>query len=163
MATSRERLWRLFDDLLVSDDPFIWWPGMDSRRGDDDDILVVAGSPVGYRLRFRLHDLVESPMDEVVLRSDGDLDGQAIMRFTPVDDTSCSLDVEWHVTVTPRWMRATGFALRPVFVRAHDLAMRRGEAGLAAWLSTRPVSGSDPVRGERHDVADHGDRGSPRT
>ncbi len=162
MATSRERLWRLFDDLLVSDDPFAWWPGMDSRRGETDDILVVAGSPVGYRLRFRLHDIVESPMDHVTLRSDGDLDGRAIMRFTPVDDTSCTLDVEWHVTVTPRWMRVTGFALRPVFVHAHDVAMRRGEEGLAAWLRARSGSGSDPVRGERHDVADHGDRGSPR-
>lgn len=145
VPASRERLWRTFDELLVSDDPFIWWPGMHSVLQGDGSIRVDAGSPVGYRLRFRLYDMVETPMERVRLRSDGDLDGRATMQFSPIDDSSCSLDITWHVAVTPRWMRAAEFALRPVFARAHDIVMQRGERGLATWLREHPRAGSPPV------------------
>jgi hypothetical protein len=143
VPASRERLWRTFDDLLVSDDPFVFWPGMNSRRQADGSIQVVAGSPVGYKLRFRLHDMVDTPMETVTLRSDGDLDGRATMRFHPGDETNCLLDVTWHVRVTPLWMRVGERVLRPVYVRAHDLVMRRGERGLAAWLRANPDTGSE--------------------
>ena len=38
------------------------------------------------------------------------------------------------------------FALRPVFVLAHDAVMRAGERGLNAWLvGEQQRRGSDPV------------------
>jgi hypothetical protein len=134
IQASRERVWAAFEELLATEHPFVWWPGMHSERRGGDDIHVVAGSPVGYRLRFRLHDIKQDPMSLVTLHSDGDLEGRATMRLEPVDDASSTIDVDWHVDVTRSWMRRTGFALRPLFVRAHDAVMRSGERGLNDWL-----------------------------
>ncbi|MGI9084740.1 MAG: hypothetical protein ACR2FE_05535 [Aeromicrobium sp.] len=135
-------MWYLFEDLLASDDPFVWWPGLGSeRRGDD--IHVVAGSPLGYRLRFRLHDVVEAPMKQVTLQSDGDLDGEAALMLRAVNESSSTIDVTWHVDVTRPWMRATRYVLRPVFVLAHLAVMRAGERGLNSWLLAE--RDSDPV------------------
>ncbi|MGH3459260.1 hypothetical protein [Aeromicrobium sp.] len=145
VAASQEDVWYLFEDQLASDDPFVWWPGMDSeRRGDD--IHVVAGSPVGYTLRFRLHDIVEEPKERVTLQSDGDLDGEAALVLRGVDESSSTIDVSWHVDVTQPWMRATRLALRPVFVLAHHAVMRAGERGLNSWLVENRQRDSDPVR-----------------
>ena len=146
IAAPQEQVWRVFEDLLTAEDPFVWWPAMDSERRGGEDIHVSAGSPFGYTLRFRLHDLVPTPMKQVTLRSDGDLAGSAAMRLSPVDDASSAIDVSWHVDVTPRWMRLSRFALRPVFVMAHDAVMRAGERGLNAWLvGEQQRRDSDPV------------------
>ena len=146
ITAPQEQVWSVFEDLLTAEDPFVWWPGMDAERRDGEDIHVSAGSPFGYTLRFRLHDLVPTPMEQVTLRSDGDLAGSAAMRLSPVDDANSAIDVSWHVDVTPRWMRMSRFALRPVFVMAHDAVMRAGERGLNAWLAAEQQRrDSDPV------------------
>ena len=146
ITAPQEQVWSVFEDLLTAEDPFVWWPGMDAERRGGEDIHVSAGSPFGYTLRFRLHHLVPTPMTQVTLRSDGDLDGTASMRLSPVDDANSAIDVSWDVDVTPRWMRMSRFALRPVFVLAHDAVMRAGERGLNAWLAgERLPRGSDPV------------------
>ena len=144
IAASKPRVWQAFEELLASDDPFVWWPGMDSERRDQD-IHVVAGSPVGYSLRFRLHDLVQTPMERVQLQSDGDLLGSADLRLAAVDDTSSTIDVSWQVDVTQPWMRRMRLVLRPVFVLAHDAVMRAGERGLNVWLRAQAERDSDPV------------------
>ena len=146
IAAPQEEVWRVFEDLLTAEDPFVWWPSMDAERREGEDIHVSAGSPFGYTLRFRLHDLEPTPMEQVTLRSDGDLAGSAAMRLSPVDDENSAIDVSWHVDVTPRWMRMSSFALRPVFVLAHDAVMRAGERGLNAWLVGEQRRNSDPVR-----------------
>jgi carbon monoxide dehydrogenase subunit G len=145
IAAPQEDVWRVFEDLLTSEDPFVWWPGMNAERRGGEDIHVSAASPVGYTLRFRLHDLVPTPMDQVTLQSDGDLAGSAAMRLSAVDDTNSTIDVSWHVDVTPRWMRMSSFALHPVFVLAHDAVMKAGERGLNAYFLAQQRSDSDPV------------------
>ncbi|MGA9103437.1 hypothetical protein [Aeromicrobium sp.] len=140
-----ERVWTTFEDLLSSDDPFVWWPGMASTRDGGGDIHVDAGSPMGYTLRFRLHDLVQTPKERVELQADGDLLGSADLRLSPADATSSTIDVSWHVDVTQPWMRRMRFVLRPVFVLAHDAVMRAGERGLNAWLREQAAGDSDPV------------------
>lgn len=141
--TSHERVWAAFEELLVSDEPFQWWPGMRSE-GRSDGIHVVAGSPVGYRLRFRLHDIRQTPRELVTLRSDGDLRGRAEMRLAPVGPRTSTIDVTWRVDLTRPWMRRADPMLRPVFVRAHDVVMRAGERGLNDWLRAAERD-SDPV------------------
>lgn len=143
LDASQERVWATFEERLASEDPFVWWPGMHSERRGGDDIHVVAASPVGYALRFRLHDLVQTPITSVTLRSDGDLRGSAALELSPVDDENSTIDVTWRVDVTPRWMRMSGIALRPLFVLAHDAVMRAGERGLNARLAAE--RDSDPV------------------
>jgi hypothetical protein len=145
IAAPQGLVWRVFEDLLTADDPFVWWPGMNSERRGGEDIHVSAGSPFGYTLRFRLHDLVPTPKEQVTLQSDGDLAGHAAMRLSPVDDQNSAIDVSWHVDVTPRWMRMSSLVLRPVFVMAHDAVMRAGERGLNAWLLAEQRRDSDPV------------------
>ena len=134
LDASQKRVWALFEELLESEEPFVWWPGMHSSRRGGPDIHVVAGSPVGYRLRFRLHDIVQMPIERVSLKSSGDLEGRATMELAPVDDSHSTIDVSWQVDVTRRWMRAAGPLLRPVFTVAHDAVMSAGERGLNAWL-----------------------------
>lgn len=141
LGAPQQRVWALFEELLGSEEPLRWWPGMASERRGGPDIHVTAGTPVGYSLRFRLHDLVQTPQERVALRSDGDLEGTADVRLSPRDATSSAIDVVWDVDVTPPWMRLTGFALRPAFVLGHHAVMRAGERGLNSWLARD----SDPV------------------
>jgi hypothetical protein len=145
LAAPQERVWQAFEKLLPTDDPFVFWPGMESeRRGDA--IHVTAGSPMGYTLRFRVYDVEATPMTLVTLRADGDLLGRATMELGVVDDLTSTIDVSWHVDVTQPWMRRMRFVLRPVFVLAHDMVMRSGERGLNAWLAAdQQRSDSDPV------------------
>jgi len=144
LSAPQEQVWRAFEELLPSEDPFVFWPGMRSeRRGED--IQVTAGSPVGYTLRFRVYNIEPTPMEQVTLRADGDLLGRATMRLGAVDDLNSTIDVSWHVDVTQPWMRRMRFVLRPVFVLAHDAVMRAGERGLNAWLLKEQRRDSDPV------------------
>jgi hypothetical protein len=145
IAASQERVWRAFEELLPSENPFVFWPGMRSDRRGGADIHVTAGSPVGYTLRFRVYDVEPTPMKRVTLRADGDLLGRATMQLGAVDDLSSTIDVSWHVDVTQPWMRRMRFVLRPVFVLAHDVVMRAGERGLNDWLGEHPSQDSDPV------------------
>jgi hypothetical protein len=145
IAASQQRVWQAFEELLPSENPFVFWPGMQSERLGGPDIHVTAGSPMGYTLRFRVHDVDSMPMDQVTLRADGDLVGQATMRLAAVDDLNSTIDVQWHVDVTQPWMRRMRFVLRPVFVLAHDVVMRAGERGLNAWLREQAKTDSDPV------------------
>ena len=145
LAASQERVWRAFEELLPSENPFVFWPGMRSERRGGPDIHVTAGSPVGYTLRFRVYDVEPTPMEWVTLRADGDLLGRATMQLSAVDDLSSTIDVSWHVDVTQPWMRRMRFVLRPVFVLAHDAVMRAGERGLNAWLREQAKRDSDPV------------------
>ena len=144
LEASHERVWQAFEELLPSDDPFVFWPGMQSERRDED-IHVTAGSPVGYTLRFRVYDVDSTPMEQVTLRADGDLLGRATMKLGVVDDRNSTIDVAWYVDVAQPWMRRMRFVLRPVFVLAHDAVMRAGERGLNAWLLERANRDSDPV------------------
>ena len=145
LAASQERVWGAFEELLPSENPFVFWPGMRSERHGGADIHVTAASPVGYALRFRVFDVEPTPMELVTLRADGDLLGRATMRLGAVDDASSTIDVSWHVDVTQPWMRRMRFVLRPVFVLAHDAVMRAGERGLNAWLAGELRSDSDPM------------------
>ncbi len=145
LDASQERVWQAFEELLPSEDPFVFWPAMRSERRGGTDIHVTAGSPVGYSLQFRLYDVDPTPMEWVTLRADGDLLGRATMRLRAVDDNSSTIDVSWHVDVMQPWMRRMRFVLRPVFVLAHDAVMRAGERGLNAWLRKQAKTGSDPV------------------
>ncbi len=145
LSASQERVWRAFEELLPTEDPFVFWPGMQSERRGGSDIHVTAGSPVGYTLRFRVYDVESTPMQRVTLRADGDLLGRATMQLGAVDDLNSTIDVSWHVDVTQPWMRRMRFVLRPVFVLAHDAVMRAGERGLNAWLVGEQRRDSDPV------------------
>lgn len=134
---SRETMWDVFDQLLISPDPLPWWSALKVVSNDGTDMRLKARSPVGYTLRFRVHDLVAQKPDTLTYASDGDLRGSGSTTFHHVSANACVLDFRWNVSVDRAWMRGTSLVLRPLFVLGHDLVMAQGEKNLNAWLATR--------------------------
>lgn len=64
----------------------------------------------------------------LVAESTGDLVGRGSLDVTE-DGPGSALTWTWEVETHRPWMRITGPLLRPVFVLAHTLVMRRGERG----------------------------------
>ncbi len=132
-----EPLWDTLEDLLEQSDPMPWWHAVTvtGHRGDEFDLE--ARSAFGYRLRFTVHDLELDRPRSMRLRSRGDLEGNAVLDFSPGPDDLTRLDITWQVAATPRWMQRTDVILRPVFVLAHGLIMKTGERRLNRWLAAR--------------------------
>lgn len=145
VACGRESLWNALESLLAGDDPMVWWPSVEVTHYDDDKLAVRAASRFGYRLTFRLTDLQLSRPDRLTFRSEGDLRGSGGVTFVDLDDAS-AMDIDWRVTIDRRWMRWTGWALRPMFVAGHHLIMRQGEKHLNRWLAGRDSSNGPDVR-----------------
>jgi hypothetical protein len=140
IRTSREALWDVFDELLDSPDPMPWWSAVKVVSNDGISMSLKARSPIGYTLRFRVHDLVASKPDTLTYASDGDLRGSGSTTFRSVSADACALDFAWAVSVDRAWMRATSLVLRPLFVLGHNAVMAQGEKRLNAWLATRATT-----------------------
>ena len=134
---SREHMWGVFDELLANSDPMPWWTSLQVLSNDGTTMVLKAHSPIGYALRFRVHDLVATKPDTLTYASDGDLRGSGSTTFRSVSANACTLDFRWNVSLDRAWMRASSLVLRPVFVLGHDLVMAQGEKNLNAWLATR--------------------------
>jgi hypothetical protein len=134
---SREELWDVFDELLYSSDPLPWWSALHVLSNDGATMSLKARSPIGYTLRFRVHDLMARKPVTLTYASDGDLRGNGSTTFHRVSANACALDFKWNVSVDRAWMRATSLLLRPLFVLGHDRVMAQGEKNLNAWLAKR--------------------------
>jgi len=137
ITASRKELWEVFEELLDSPDPLPWWSALEVVSNDGTEMNLKARSPIGYSLRFRVHDLVVQMPDTLTYASDGDLRGSGSTTFRYVTPDSCALDFRWNVSVDRAWMRGTSLVLRPLFVMGHDLVMAQGEKNLNEWLATR--------------------------
>lgn len=135
VVRSREALWDALEVLLASDDPMAWWGSVEVVEYDGKNLSVRAASKFGYRLAFELKNLHLSRPDRLTFDSAGDLRGDGAVTFTDGGDgRSSAMDIDWRVATDRRWMRWTGWLLRPVFVAGHHLIMRQGEKNLNAWL-----------------------------
>ena len=138
VARSRESLWDELEALLASDDPMAWWGSVEVVGYDGSNLSVMAESHFGYRLAFQLTRLELTRPTHLTFDSEGDLRGSGGVTFVDGDDGSTSwMDIDWRVATDRRWMRWTGWLLRPVFVTGHHLIMRQGEKHLNAWLNAR--------------------------
>lgn len=137
VGVSRETMWEVFDEMLDSADPMPWWSALQVVSNDGTTMSLKARSPIGYTLRFRVHDIVARRPDTLTYASDGDLRGNGSTTFRSAGDDACVLDFRWNVVVDRAWMRATSWALRPLFVLGHNLVMAQGEKKLNTWLATR--------------------------
>ncbi|MFI5428413.1 hypothetical protein [Aeromicrobium sp. UC242_57] len=111
-----------------------WWPAVRVTGYDGDRMTVRATSAFGYGLTFSLTDLTTSRPDRLTFAAEGDLRGEGIVTFRESAPGTCEMEIDWRVATDRRWMRATGWFLRPVFVAGHALIMRQGERHLNAWL-----------------------------
>ncbi|MDR7086891.1 hypothetical protein J2X11_001730 [Aeromicrobium panaciterrae] len=138
VVRSREALWDELEALLASDDPMVWWGPVEVVEYDGTNLSVRAASHFGYRLAFELKNLQLTRPDRLTFESAGDLRGEGAVTF--IDGTngrSSTMEIDWRVATDRRWMRWTGWVLRPVFVAGHHLIMRQGEKNLNAWLEAR--------------------------
>lgn len=136
VVRGRESLWDELEGLLASDDPMAWWKSVEVVDYDGSNLLVRAASRFGYRLTFELRNLHLSRPERLTFDSAGELRGHGVVTFTDGGDgLSSAMDIDWRVAVDRRWMRWTGWLLRPVFVAGHHLIMGQGEKNLNAWLS----------------------------
>ncbi|TGN31274.1 hypothetical protein [Aeromicrobium chenweiae] len=138
VARSREGLWDVLDEWLATDDPMVWWPSVQTESYDGNTLRLRARSVLGYALRFSLDDLERSRPETLRFTSSGDLRGRGVVTFTDTGTGACSMRIDWRVAVDRRWMRLTGWFLRPAFVAGHHLIMRQGERNLARWLEAQP-------------------------
>lgn len=134
VATSRDRLWDVVDELLASGDPFTWWPAVHVSDYDGASAKIRASSVFGYALTFTLSDLEAHRPDSLTFRASGDLRGSGVVSFVEAGDDACLIDIDWRVATEPGWMRRMVWLLRPVFVAGHRIAMRQGQRHFAAWV-----------------------------
>ncbi len=137
VACSREELWDVLELLLATDDPMVWWPSVQVADYDGDAMHVRARSGLGYTLTFTLADLDVRRPDSLTFSSAGDLRGAGSATVARLGPSTCRMDIVWNVAAGRRWMRLTGWLLRPVFVAGHHLVMRRGQRHLNAWIAAR--------------------------
>lgn len=146
--TSRADMWSVVDDALHSSDPMPWWSAVKVVSNDGTDMHLMARSPIGYSLRFRVHDLVATKPDLLTYASDGDLRGSGSTTFREVGAHTCALDFAWEVTIDRAWMQATSRLLRPMFVLGHDLVRLRARR---ISIGGRPRGGQpDHSTDDRH-------------
>lgn len=133
---SREALWDVLDELLATDDPFVWWPSVRVADYDGSSMRVRTASVFGYALTFTLDDLVARRPDSLAFTAVGDLRGMGEVRFDELGPGACALRIDWRVATDRPWMRRTAWLLRPVFVAGHRIAMRQGRRHLSRWVGT---------------------------
>ena len=136
-----DALWDVVEELLATDDPLVWWPAVRTVAYDNGRLRVHVSSGLGYGLDVVLDDLEARRPSTLTFSARGDLRGAGMVRFVPVSQAGTMLEIDWRVAADRRWMRWTGWLLRPVFVLGHRLVMRRGEARLRAWLGARDSPG----------------------
>lgn len=132
---TRESLWDVLEGLLDTDDPMVWWPAVNVQDYDGDKMTVRAASAFGYSLTFTLTDLTAQRPDRLTFAARGDLRGAGVVTFEESDASSCTMEIDWQVRADRRWMRWSGWLLRPLFRAGHTIIMRQGEKHLNAWLS----------------------------
>lgn len=137
IGRSREALWEVVDELLATDDPVVWWPSVQVMDYADGNLRLRAASGLGYAVRFTLSGLEKARPDLLTFDAQGDLRGRGVVRFVELGPGSCAMDIDWRVAADRRWMRWSGWLLRPIFVLGHGLVMRRGERNLNQWLLQR--------------------------
>ncbi len=140
----RQECWDVLADVLSWPE---WWPGVASAReithGDSDRVGSV------HRVRWRSFAAYSIELDFTVEQvsepnwmsghARGDLEGSGTWRLMEQEDVTAVL-YEWDVCTTRPWMDRLHPVASPLFVQAHDRAMRRGGEGLARRLGVRLVA-----------------------
>lgn len=124
-----------------------WWRGVvsvtEQDHGDENGINSIRTytwkGRLPYKLRFSSK-LLENDHGRLLHgHAFGDLEGKGTWRFSEADGIT-TLECEWEVCTTKKWMSALSFLLRPLFSYNHHLVMRWGAEGLARKLNVRLIA-----------------------
>lgn len=127
-----------------------WWPGCtlgkplvrEPSAGTTNNELLLASTAtlnfkasLGYTLSVTYHPTHVDALNEVTFDAGGDLVGEGRVALSTAEHGHTQMDIEWRVRPTSRWMNFLSPIARPAFAYAHAALMRRGEAGLRAYLA----------------------------
>lgn len=118
-----------------------WWPGArrveQTAAGDADGIGSIRRycwqGVLPYRVVFEVRTTRIERLLAIEGTAHGDLEGIGRWRFSREGAVSI-VHYEWHVRSTRRWMNLIAPLARPLFIRNHNIVMRRGAEGLARRL-----------------------------
>lgn len=135
------RCWALLEQSLRTGE-VPWWPAVRivPLPGAPTVGQVVRGevrSPWGYRLHLALTLTALTAPRLIAAESAGDLVGRGRLELQDHGTAASALTWTWEVTLTRPWMRIASPVLRPAFVAAHAMVMRRGERGLRELVTER--------------------------
>ncbi|NVM98508.1 SRPBCC family protein [Arthrobacter sp. SDTb3-6] len=153
---SQQEVWKVIadPDMAWPD----WWPGCTYAKplersphsGTSNEDLLLATTAtlkfkasLGYTLSVSYHPTVVDSPREVVFDAGGDLEGEGRVVLSTIDNGHTRMDIEWRVRPTSRWMTILSPVAAPAFTYAHAALMRRGEAGLKAYLAKRNENNSE--------------------
>lgn len=113
-----------------------WWPDVRSvAKVDDDTADLVCRSILPFVLLVRMERIVDDPDAGLVqVRLSGDLDG-SLRAVVSSGEGATRLDIVQDVVARKPLLRRFALVARPVYRLNHAAMMRRGCAGLAAYLA----------------------------
>lgn len=145
-ANSQQEVWGVIADPNMAWQD--WWPGCTQgkplerapHKGTTNTELLLASTAtlnfkasLGYTLSVTYHPTLADAPNEVRFDAGGDLVGEGRVHLSTVINKT-QMDIEWRVRPTSLWMTFLSPIARPAFTYAHAALMRRGEAGLRAYL-----------------------------
>jgi uncharacterized protein YndB with AHSA1/START domain len=142
-------LQQVFDLIFDSLQWPAWWPGADHveqfEAGDDNGIgsirHYVWKGKLPYRLRFNARATRIEPMQILEANVSGDLEGRGRWTFSH-DSGITTVQYEWDVHTTRRWMNLAAPVARAAFTGNHHALMQNGAEGLARQLNARLLEAS---------------------
>jgi uncharacterized protein YndB with AHSA1/START domain len=140
LSAGREPVW---DALVDFNNWPRWWPALEkvveTIHGDPDGIgqkaTAVWRGPVGYSLNMEIESVERVQPEYLRGVATGDVVGEGTWTLGATEDGWTSIEFDWNVRATKRWMLALAPVARPLFVAGHDHVMQEGAQGLAAHLS----------------------------
>ncbi|MBN8868958.1 MAG: SRPBCC family protein [Solirubrobacterales bacterium] len=140
LSAPREAVW---DALVDFNNWPRWWPALEkvveTIHGGPDGIGQKATAawrgPFGYSLNMEIEAVERIHPDYLRGVAAGDVEGEGVWRLGDGGDGWTSIEFDWNVRATKRWMVALAPVARPLFVSGHDHVMKEGAQGLANHLS----------------------------
>lgn len=143
IAAPIEQVWQA---IVHSEDWHLWWQAIESVvelvPGPPDAVgnvrRFVWKTPLSYTLAFETRVVqVQSPtLLEVTAK--GDVEGHGLWQLSSTERGTEAV-YTWTVRTTQRWMNALALIARPVLEWNHNLIMRQGGQGLAAYLKAELI------------------------
>ncbi|MCO6453530.1 MAG: SRPBCC family protein [Caldilineales bacterium] len=124
-----------------------WWQGVEAAEllqgGDSNGVgarlRYTWKSKLPYRLVFNVETTrVERP-HELEGRASGELAGTGLWRLSQDGDVT-TVQYDWNVRTTRRWMNLFAPIARPIFESNHNIVMSWGGEGLARLLEAPLIS-----------------------
>ncbi|MGG9970812.1 SRPBCC family protein [Ferruginibacter sp. SUN002] len=143
VRASLQEVWHLMYDQEKWPE---WWKGVVKaetlREGDKNDLgkkmRFTWKSFLPYELTFDVESInVQAPfvMEGIAF---GELEGEGCWNFKEEDGVT-TLQYNWNVNTTKKWMNNLAPVLKPLFKWNHDVVMRWGAKGLAKKLNAELI------------------------